>query len=317
MAATPLTSSPVRAGAPPIKPLVPDTPRPPSLLSRGKRERCDNPPILKTDESNPYLPVREETFCHKLLYSAQDIKVHFTLRRLETDEGDLYLGPAHPARYTARYTARSPARHVNSPRFAGSTVTYSSLEAAAQSHLPATFLTPRNSPISPEELHRRHVAKSARLRSRLSGNKQLQRTQVLEGPVCAAHSGGWNPHSSSPGLYPSPRPASGHLSPRPSSGAQVRRPWSSDAPSKFIGHQGGRSRSRPATTGRYFNSSNGLRTSTSLYRPWSSSLPPATTTSSSKVFGGLVGSYLGPSHAWIVGPGLHINKIKLSFKGER
>ncbi|KAK3750279.1 hypothetical protein RRG08_015772 [Elysia crispata] len=227
-----------------------------------------------------------------------------------SEDGGLYLGIANPAKPVVSNILDTTRRQ--SPRFAGSIVTYSTLEAAAHSHLPATFDTPRNSIISPEELHRRHVAKSARLRSRLSGNKQLQRTRVLDSPLSNSHRSCWNTPNSNTGLYPSPRPSSSN---------EVKRPWSSDGPSKFIGQQ--TCRSRPATTGRYFNSSNGLRTSTTLFRPLSSSSPSPATTTSPTGFGchhmkrPFTAAYAGPSHAWMTGPGLHINKMKISFKGER
>ncbi|GFS06414.1 hypothetical protein ElyMa_001222900 [Elysia marginata] len=215
------------------------------------------------------------------------------------EDGGLYLGIANPTKAVG-CNVLDPTRR-QSPRFTGSIVTYSTLEAAAHSHLPATFDTPRNSAISPEELHRRHVAKSARLRSRLSGNKQLQRTHILDSPVANGHRRCWNPPGSTTGLYPSPRPASG---------GDIKRPWSSDRPSKFRSQE--TARSRPATTGRYFNSSNGLRTSTTLYRPLSSCIPSAATG-----YRPITATFSGPSQAWVTGPGLHINKIKLSCKRER
>lgn len=223
------------------------------------------------------------------------------------DDGGLYLGVAsRPAKPVSNSNIFDPTR-CQSPRFAGSIVTYSTLEAAAHSHLPATFDTPRNSIISPEELHRRQVAKSARLRSRLSGNKQLQRTRILDGPLSSNYNRRcWNPPASTTGLYPSPRPSSG--------GSQIKRPWSSE-PAKFLGQETS-AKPRPATTGRYFNSSNGLRTSTTLYRPLSSKSPSSRLSVAAyrPLTAVLAGS---PSHAWLAGPGLHINKMKLSLKSER
>ncbi|GFO02584.1 hypothetical protein PoB_002908900 [Plakobranchus ocellatus] len=218
-----------------------------------------------------------------------------------SEDGGLYLGVSSPVKAGGSNILDLKQQ---SPRFAGSIVTYSTLEAAAHSHLPATFNTPRNSIISPEELHRRHVAKSARLRSRLSGNKQLQRTRVLDSPVSDVRTGRscWqNSGAAATGFY---------MSPRPASGKEIKRPWSERSP-EFLGSQ--TPRTRPATTGRYFNSSNGLRTSSSLaYRPFSSLSPPCG--DSRYKLQQTSRPYTTVGAAWLGSPGLHINKMKLSCK---
>ncbi|XP_005091819.1 uncharacterized protein LOC101854067 [Aplysia californica] len=159
-----------------------------------------------------------------------------------------------------------------------STVTYTSLETAAQSHIPATFDTPRSSTFGPAEVHRRHVVKSARLRSRLSGNKQMKRLDSRNSVL----SNGWQ--DTNPGFfatYPS-----GSCRDLVSS-----RPFERSVSSEFIGHQ--HPRVRPSTTGRYFDSSNGL---------WTSSTARM--------------SYQNRPHtagAW-AGPGLRIQKMTLNVK---
>ena len=65
------------------------------------------------------------------------------------EDGALYLGVASPAKPVGCNILEKT--RCQSPRFTGSIVTYSTLEAAAHSHLPATFDTPRNSIISPGE----------------------------------------------------------------------------------------------------------------------------------------------------------------------